>query len=391
MACGYISSNNNRLYAAQELTYGQVPPVASSNRFPTVKLTSKQTTVKTKRQDKTGTRTYPGTSACLRKQTTFDLMTYMTVNASQYMEPSYGPLFEAALGGAPALFVGGIAAANTNAMLLKFAAPHGLSAGQAVTCGGELRFATAIVDADTVALNAPFTAIPSAGSAIGGTAMYQPAQDLTSVSLFDFWDPADAVQRVFCGAAVNKLQIRVNGDYHEFELSGIAQDVIDNTSFVAGQGGLSAFPAEPTVGAFDYTIIPGNLGEAWLGTTPNRFYTITSATLTLDNGIEMRENEFGTNLPLCISAGPRTVTADFELLEKDDAATQLLYQAARQRTPISIMFQLGQQAGELFGVYLKSVIPEVPDFDDSGNRLAWKFQKCQAQGTGNDEMYIAFG
>ncbi len=395
MACGYVSSNNNRLYVAQELSYGQVSTITSSNRFPSVTLTAKQQLLRPRRKDKTGTRTYPGTPAGLRRQTTFDLTTYMTTSPAQNMEPSYGPLFGAALGAAPAPFGGGAVATNANLnpnpMLLGFATAHGLSAGQAVTFGGEMRFVSAIVDTLTVALNAPFTVTPSAGSPMGATATYQAATDLGSVSIFDYWDPADAVQRILCGAAVDKLQIKVNGDYQEFEFSGIAQDLIDSTSFAAGQGQLNSFPAEPALGAFDYTIIPGNLGEAWLGTTPNRFYTITSANFLLANAIETRTKEFGTDGPRCVSAGMRTVTVDFELLELDDPATQSLYQAARQRSPISVMFQLGQEAGQLFGVYLKSVVPEVPEFDDGGSLLGWKFSKCQAQGTVNDEIFIAFG
>ena len=55
------------------------------------------------------------------------------------------------------------------------------------------------------------------------------------------------------------------------------------------------------------------------------------------------------------------------------------------------MFQLGQQSGQLAACILQSVIPEVPEFDDSESRLQWKFSTCRAQGTGNDEVYIAFG
>ncbi len=55
------------------------------------------------------------------------------------------------------------------------------------------------------------------------------------------------------------------------------------------------------------------------------------------------------------------------------------------------MFQLGQDAGQLFGLYLKSVIPEVPEFDDSETRLQWRFRGCRAQGTVDDEMVVAFG
>jgi hypothetical protein len=42
-------------------------------------------------------------------------------------------------------------------------------------------------------------------------------------------------------------------------------------------------------------------------------------------------------------------------------------------------------------VYLKSVIPEVPEFDDSKNRLQWQFRPSRGQGTTDDEMVVAFG
>jgi hypothetical protein len=55
------------------------------------------------------------------------------------------------------------------------------------------------------------------------------------------------------------------------------------------------------------------------------------------------------------------------------------------------MFQLGTADGQLMGVYLKSVIPEVPEFDDTQNRLQWKFRASRAQGTIDDEISVAFG
>jgi hypothetical protein len=82
---------------------------------------------------------------------------------------------------------------------------------------------------------------------------------------------------------------------------------------------------------------------------------------------------------------------NFSLYEMDDAGTAALYQAARQRSPISVMMQLGQQQGELFGLYMQSVVPEVPAFDDTDKRLQWQFQSCRAQGSVNDEIFFAFG
>ena len=53
--------------------------------------------------------------------------------------------------------------------------------------------------------------------------------------------------------------------------------------------------------------------------------------------------------------------------------------------------QAGQQAGQMFGVRMKSVIPQVPEFDDSDGRLQWKFANSRAQGTVDDEITVAFG
>jgi hypothetical protein len=43
------------------------------------------------------------------------------------------------------------------------------------------------------------------------------------------------------------------------------------------------------------------------------------------------------------------VTAAFELYSQTDPNTQGLYQAARQQSPISVMFQLGESQGQLVG------------------------------------------
>jgi hypothetical protein len=387
----YISSNANRFYAGLEQVYGQVPGVTAANRFPAVKLTAKNLLEKAARKDKTGSRTFVGLPQGMRLQTTFDLTTYMTSWEGLGSGPAYGPLFQASLGAAPEMYNGGAAAPGSGGTNLTFEAPHGLSIGQGVSCNGEIRFVSAIVNTTGVQINAPFANAPAAGTPISPTISYFPATELPSVSLFDYWDPATAVQRLLCGAAVNQMSVTVNGDFHQFGFSGMAQDLVDSSSFGSGSGQLTTFPAEPTLGAFDYSIVPGNMGQAWLGSTPNKFYTITSGSFQLDNGLDMRAKEFGTNQPQAIAPGERSVTANFTLYEMNDTATPSLYQAARQQSPISVMFQLGQQAGQLMAVYLMSMVPVVPQFDDSDNRLQWKFQSSRAQGTTNNEIVVAFG
>src|SRR4051794_27269074 len=106
----YITSNDNRLYAAAEAACGRVPAITASNRFPAVRFTAKQANVNPSRHDKTGTRTYLGIPAGSRRQTEFTLKTYLTTWTNTNNGPGYGPLFEAALGEPGQLNAGGIVA-----------------------------------------------------------------------------------------------------------------------------------------------------------------------------------------------------------------------------------------------------------------------------------------
>jgi hypothetical protein len=187
------------------------------------------------------------------------------------------------------------------------------------------------------------------------------------------------------------MSLKLNGDFHEFEFKGQARDIIDTTSFTAGQGGVQAFPAEPALSAYSYSPVPGNLGQIWLGVIPNQFLSVCSASVEIRNNADMRTCEFGSSLPQGVSPGRREVSISLELFEQDDAATEALYQAARQHIPMGVMFQLGQAGGSLLGVYLRSVVPVVPEFDDRDTRLHWKFEDVRAQGTSDDEIAIAFG
>ena len=386
----YISSNANRFYSALESSFGRVATITAANRIPAVKLAIRQQLETAARKDKTGSRTFGGLPPGGRRRTSFDLRTYLTNWAKPDGEPAYGALFQAALGGTPHTFAGGTAAVCTAEGSLTFGSPHGLGAGQAVSHGGEIRFVAAIVNATTVQLSAPFTIIPAAGAPIGATVTYRPATELPTVSVFDYWSPATAVQRLLCGAAVDRLDIHVNSDYHEFSFSGAAQDVVDSSSFTDGIGELQSFPDEPALDAFDYSIVPGNMGQAWLGTSPSQFFTITSASISLKNDLDTRAHEFGSRMPRAVAPGQRSVTATFDLFGQDDEATAALYQAARQQSPISVSFQLGEVEGQLMGVHLKSVIPEVPEFDDKETRLQWHFRDSRAQGTVDDEIAVAF-
>ena len=372
-----------------ESGYGTVAALTAEQRIPAVKLDVRQVADQPRRRDKTGGRTFLGLPSTVRKRTTFDLATYLSEWTAGTGAPPQDGLIRASLGGTGLVFAGGAISAVAQATHLTFAAAHGLVAGQALRHLNEIRFVASVSNSTTVVMNAPFSTTPVAGDDLGRSITYFPATNLPSASIFDFWSPEDSVQRILAGSAVDRMRISVNGDFHQFAFSGTARELIDSTSFTVGAGELAEFPTEPLV-AGQFSLVPGSLGEAWFGAVPTRFHTLLAAEVTLSNNIDTRDREFGMPKPGCFAAGERRVTVDLEILTDCKAETVALYQAAAQRSPVSVMFQLGQSEGHLCGVWLNQVVPEVPDFADDETRLRWRFRDSRAQGTGNDEIIVAF-
>lgn len=385
----YISSNANRFYSAIETSYGQAAPVSASNRFPAVRLQAAQVVERGKRLDKTGTRTFLGTAPTSRRHTAFDVKTYLT-SWSGTTAPGYGPLFEGGLGAAPEISAGLVIAAAPGPLQIQTTTPHGLSGGSAIAYQNEIRFVTSVPDAMNVGINAPFSNFPLASAVLGTTVTYRLATMLPSFTLYDYWDPIAAVSRVITGAAVDTFSVAVNGDFHQFSFSGPAADIIDSSSFVAGQGGLAAYPAEPALSTFDYSIVPGHLGQAWIGSAADQFLTLTDASIEVKNNIALRNREFGSSYPRAIAAAEREVACTFTLFAQDDSQTKALYAAAKLRAGISAMLQLGQQNGQMMGIFMPTVMPEIPSYVDSDTRLQWEFKGNLAQGRADDEISIAF-
>jgi hypothetical protein len=387
----YILSNANRWYCGQETGYGQVGPITAANRIPAVSLKVQHQRERSVRRDKTGTRTWAGLPGAMRRQTSFEATSYMRDWADTQSLPPHGPLMEAAMGAPGLLWPGATTSTGSNQSTIYFVSEHGLAAGQAVVYNSEIRFVAAVLTPQVVIVNAPFATAPPAGEPLGATATYKLSTQLPSVSLFDYRDPADAVQRVLTGVGVDRCTISMNGDFHQMIFRGMAQDVVDSAAFQSGQGGMTVFPLEPAPEAVDYGLIPGNLGQVWMGVIPNQMFTVTQASVEVRNHLALREKEYGSILPLALAPGGREVLTSVEFFAQDDFATTALYQAARQRSPLGVMFQMGQVAGQLMGVYFRSVIPDVPQFEDSETRLKWQFNNTRAQGIQDDEVVVAFG
>ncbi len=292
--------------------------------------------------------------------------------------------------GAPQISSGLVVASAPTPTQIQTREPHGLTAGGALSYLNEIRFVTGAPDSVTINFNAPFSNVPVANAMLAPTITYNLGTALPSITLYDYWDPVTAVSRIVTGAAVNGFGVTVNGDFHEFTFSGPAADLLDSSSFAAGSAGLASYPAEPALRAFDYSIVPGHLGEAWIGSVPDQFFTLTEATIEVNNNIALRNMEYGSSYPRAIAPGEREVASTFTLFAQDDSQTEALYIAAKDRAVVSAMLQLGQQNGQIMGIFMPSITPEIPAYIDSQTRLQWQFKNNLAQGTAENEISISF-
>lgn len=388
MSC-YISTRNNRYYAAKEAEFGQVATASASGRFGAVWLRVAQKHEEPRRRDKTGTRTYGGVAGRLRKRTSFELSTYLFAREAGEEAPRCGALVEAALGAAPRATAGGLPVVQVQGSTVVFGASHGLQPGDGLSIGGELRVVTAIPDNLTAWVSAPFRG--AGGGVTGGAVSYGLAGELPSVSLYEYWTPAGAVQRILNGSVVDELEVELNGDFHELRFRGVSAGVIDNRTFESGQGGLAAFPAEPATEPLLETPVPGHLGQAWAGTGPWPLETLAEARVRVKNNVDPRWRDFGLMEPKCAVPGDREVTIDLEIYGTNAAACEAIYASASRREPMPLMVQMGEVPGAMCGIYVPGFVPSPPEFLDGEERLRWRLRGSVAQGVRDDEIYVVFG
>ncbi len=388
MSC-YIATRNCRYYAAKEAEFGKVAPVAASNRFSAIWLRVFQEWDEPRRRDKTGSRTYAGVAGRLRKQTRFELSTYLFAREAGEAAPRCGALLESALGSAPRSTAGGMAVMQVQGSTVTFVTDHGLQPGDGLSIGDELRVVTACPDNRTAWASAPFR---TTGAAVtGGAVSYGLAARLPSVSLHEYWTPEEAVQRILHGGVVDEMEAELNGDFHELRFRGAAAGLIDSRTFESGQGGLASFPVEPNLATAMEIPVPGHLGQAWVGAAPWALETVARARVRVKNNVELRWRDFGLMEPKCAVPGDREVTIDLEIYGTNAEACEALYASASRREPMPLMVQMGEVAGAMCGIYVPNFLPAPPEFLDGEERLRWRLRGCVAQGTHDDEMYVVFG
>lgn len=387
MSC-YINSTNERLYGALETEFGAATNLTALDRLSFRALKLKEEAIRSPRKDKTGSRTRFAPYPELRTENTFDLLCYFPGRDPENPVGAMTNLVESALGGdrrtSSGLVVSAVSVAPPG---LTFSAPHGLSVGQGLRFGGQLRFVKTVQDAHSVLLSAPFGNGIQPGSAIGVSATLFPGEKPRSVTLGNYWTPGGSLDRILAGSVIDEMEIALNSDFHGARFRGIAREVVSASSFAAGGTGLSQFPLEPSSNYQSFLLVPGHIGRLFLGGI--EFYLL-SLTLRLKNQVDARVREFGLNAAPCYSADTREVSVQFGLYASTKEAVVGLHAMARQRQETDLSIQLGNKAGQLVGIHIPRFIPEIPEITDAESRVVMSYPGSLAYGVVNDEISIAF-
>jgi len=387
MSC-FINAANERLYGAVESEYGQAATVQSADRLSFRALRLSERIRRAERRDKTGSRTRAAPHPAVRTDNRFELDCYFAGRDPSIATDGVANVVEATLGGDRNISTGLTANDVTgNPQTVSFPSEHGLRAGQAIRFQGDLRFVKTVLNATTIVLSAPFSNGFQAGSSTAQTVTMWPGEKPKSITLNNYWTPSGSIDRVLAGCVVNEMTISLNSDFHGVAFRGNVREVVSVSSFAQGSAGLSGFPLEPGATSQSFQLVPGHVGRLFLGGTE---FFLLSLSVRLLNNADTATREFGMALSPCYSADVREVTVQFQLYAGEDAAVEQLHTLSRQRQETDLTIQLGNQAGQLVGVYIPRFVPEIPELQDANTRVVMNYPGSIAYGVSNDEISIAF-
>jgi len=359
------------------------------------------------RRDKTGSRT---ATEGVRGRSAGD-WSYegsLAPNGVAGTEPDFAPLLKAVFGAAPTVNSGSVsvtAASNATPIVIT-AAGHSLADGDLVTIAsvGGTTDANGTWVVSGVAGN-DFALVGSVGNAAytsGGTASEVNLeygfvdQPILPFTMYSFRTPSGLAQRCAFGCLPQEINFSLGQDVAEFTSSGRCRFVIDTSYFSSGDvdetGGLATFPTEPVAPVTSGGIIAGFTGRAVIGGV--EVARIRTASIKIESGNTVIEDNFGAFLPNETEGAERSVTIAFSLYDSDEAAIDALRVASITKTGVDFILNIGTVVGSIVVLRLKGVQLSSGTYDDSGNRFVLDYADSRAFGsslTALDEltMWIA--
>jgi hypothetical protein len=397
----YALSRLERLYLQVETTYGIVPnsggtaTVADSNCCRFIRMSLNRNSALIPRPDKTGSRSQQIGQLGRRYAPGVDIEMSIAPNGVAGTAPDADPLFQGLFGQAGSALSGTatITGATNAGPIVITATAHGFSNEDAVFISG--------VTGNTAANGAwfitylttnTFSLIGSQGNGAyvsGGTASrvsyVYTLSDVTpipSLSVWSFRQPSTIDQRVSQGTGIVEANFALGADVATARWSAEGQWINSSNQFSSedtiGQGGLTAFPTEPSSPVTNGNFVVGFTGS--VAVDGYNMATLRTANIRFQNAVELVRDTFGTYYSTGLMAGERAVGITFSLYEDDSTAYQTLITLAQNKTPVDIPLFMGTVSGTIFGILLKNVQIQDPT---SGENLRFyeDFPEAMAHAT----------
>lgn len=198
---------------------------------------------------------------------------------------------------------------------------------------------------------------------------------------------------------VERAVFHYNGLFLTVDLSGFAGYIADSVGFAAldvqGQGGLSAFPTEPSSPTVNGQPIAG-FGTGYLSTVDSQALALKTKSLdiTIETGHQPVGGLLGSPYSFPRAGGARRVS--FATTFLDDDSTQLndiKTKADTDNVTIAASFQAGTVAGSIFTMTLSTIQPNAFNLRDNNDMVDMALEESYAHASaiGNtDDATIVF-
>lgn len=211
---------------------------------------------------------------------------------------------------------------------------------------------------------------------VAGTSVTYGCDDTSpTLALWNFRKPSTAAQACAFGSIVNQGVFRLGQDVATAEFSGESYWVIDSNQFptaaTAAKGGLTAFPSEPSAPVTNGNMVVGFTGAVTLD--GNSYSNLRSATITFNAGRELPKDVFNNFYPDSPAQDRRDIRVEFSMYDDDSVNLGSLKNKAINNTGVTLVFQMGTIAGNIWTFTLNNVILAAPQYDDGQRKFALNF------------------
>lgn len=405
----FALSRLERLYLQVETTYGQIPnttgtaTVGNSNACRLIKFSLENQAALIKRPDKTGTRSQQ-VGVLGRKFGTWSAEMSIAPNGVAGMAPDMDPLMQGIMGQAGTATSGtGTITGATNATPIVVTAANSFANGDVVYISG----VTGNLGANgffmlTAVSGSGFTLVGSVGTGVyvsGGTASrvaykYTLSDSIPSLSLWSFRQPSTIDQRVGFGSVVQEMVMQLGQDVATIQFNGESLWSLQSNQFsvadLTQQGGLSAFPTEPSSPVTNGGMIAGFTGL--LAVNGNKIATLRTASVRTRSANVTIKDTFGSYYPNSVEGDEREITIDMSIYEDDSATYQNLIALSQNKTPVTIPMVVGTQSGSVMVLVMNNVQLAAPTHEEQRRYIAnWSGSTAHGSSlTARDELVCWF-